>query len=267
MHHQKLSILAQLENVGIRRNGRWLIRHVDFKVEHGEIVTVVGPNGSGKSTLLKTLCGITNPNEGRVVLGPNLTIGYVPQILSIDATMPLSVERMMKLAGNITRGDVQKQLERFQIDHLAHHQVQSLSGGEFQRLLLARAALGTPRMLVLDEPSQGVDFSGQMDIYEYIKSYRDETGASVVLVSHDLHLVMAATDRVVCMNGHICCSGTPQSVAKNSHYLNLLGPKAAQSLAIYRHSHDHVHLPDGRVQHTDGTITEDCHPGDGHHHD
>jgi zinc transport system ATP-binding protein len=259
--------LVQLENVGVKRDGSWLVRHVDLHVESGEIVTIVGPNGSGKSTTLKTLTGMVKPDEGLARRKSNLKIGYVPQNLSIDAAMPLGVKRMMKLGGNIDAGDIAKILDRFKIAHLADTQVRHLSGGEFQRLLLARAILARPQLLILDEPSQGVDFSGQIDIYDYIRSYRDDTGASIVLVSHDLHLVMAATDRVVCMNGHICCSGTPQSVATDPQYLELFGPKAAQALAFYRHTHDHVHLPDGRVQHTDGSITEDCHPGDGHHHD
>ena len=259
--------LVQLENVGVKRDGNWLVRHVDLHVESGEIVTIVGPNGSGKSTTLKTLTGMVKPDEGRARRKSNLKIGYVPQNLSIDAAMPLGVKRMMQLGGNIDTGDIMKMLDRFRIAHLADTQVRHLSGGEFQRLLLARAILARPLLLILDEPSHGVDFSGQIDIYDYIRSYREDTGASIVLVSHDLHLVMAATDRVVCMNGHICCSGTPQSVATDPQYLELFGPKASQALAIYRHTHDHVHLPDGRVQHTDGSITEDCHPGDGHHHD
>ena len=259
--------LVQLENVGVKRDGNWLVRHVDLHVESGEIVTIVGPNGSGKSTTLKTLTGMVKPDEGRARRKSNLKIGYVPQNLSIDAAMPLGVKRMMQLGGNIDTGDIAKMLDRFRIAHLADTQVRHLSGGEFQRLLLARAILARPLLLILDEPSHGVDFSGQIDIYDYIRSYREDTEASIVLVSHDLHLVMAATDRVVCMNGHICCSGTPQSVATDPQYLELFGPKASQALAIYRHTHDHVHLPDGRVQHTDGSITEDCHPGDGHHHD
>ncbi len=259
--------LVQLENVGVRRNGNWLVRHVDITVGRGEIITIVGPNGSGKSTTLKALTGIVRATEGRVIRDKGLKIGYVPQKLTLDGTMPLSVRRMMKLARNESRDNIDKLLEQFQIGHLADAQVQSISGGEFQRLLLARAILGRPHLLILDEPSQGVDFSGQIEIYDYIRSYRDDTGAGIVLVSHDLHLVMAATDQVICMNGHVCCKGTPRGVATNPQYLELFGPKAAEALAIYRHRHDHVHLPDGRVRHADGTVTEDCYRDDGHHHD
>jgi zinc transport system ATP-binding protein len=260
-------VLVQLKNVGVKRDGVWLIRHVDLQVERGEIITIVGPNGSGKSTTLKALSGVIKPDEGSVSRRSDFTIGYVPQKLMLDATMPLTVNRMMRLVPDFEAGEAKKLAEKFQIAHLGDAQVQSLSGGEFQRLLLARAILGRPQLLVLDEPSQGVDFSGQLDIYDYIRDYRDQTGASIIVVSHDLHLVMAATDRVICLNGHICCSGSPQSVANDPQYLNLFGPKASEALAYYRHTHDHVHLPDGRVQHTDGSITEDCYPGDGHHHD
>ncbi len=264
---QENSILVQLENVGVRRNGNWLVRHVDITVGRGEIITIVGPNGSGKSTTLKALTGIVRPTEGRVIRDKGLKIGYVPQKLTLDGTMPLSVRRMMKLARNESRDNIDKLLEQFQIGHLADAQVQSISGGEFQRLLLARAILGRPHLLILDEPSQGVDFSAQIEIYDYIRSYRDDTGAGIVLVSHDLQLVMAATDQVICMNGHVCCKGTPRGVAADPQYLELFGPRAAEALAIYRHTHDHVHLPDGRVRHADGTITEDCHRDDGHHHE
>ena len=263
---QSDSILVQLDDAGVRRDGKWLIRHVDLAVHRGEIITIVGPNGSGKSTTLKVLTGILKPTEGKVLGVKKLKFGYVPQSLVLDRTMPLTVRRMMSLASHIKTELINATMERFHIDHLAGAQVQSLSGGEFQRLLLARAVLSSPQLLVLDEPSQGVDFSGQMEIYDYIREYRDQTGASIVLVSHDLHLVMAATDRVICINGHVCCSGTPEGVANNPQYLDMFGPQAAQAMAIYRHTHDHIHLPDGNVQHADGTITDNCHLDDGHHH-
>lgn len=260
-------IFAQLNDVGVWRDKRWLIRHINLQIEQGEIVTIVGPNGSGKSTLLKVLTGNVKPDEGTLERYPNLKIGYVPQSLAIDAAMPMSVMRMMKLSGKADKSAIDQMLARFQISHLANATVQSLSGGEYQRLLLARAIVTKPQLLILDEPSQGLDYTGQTNIYDYIRSYRDETGASVLLVSHDLHLVAAATDRVICLNGHICCSGTPQSVATNPQYLNLLGAEASQALAIYQHTHDHEHLPDGSVRHLDGSITSDCHPDDGHHHE
>lgn len=261
------TVLASMKDVGVKRAKRWLIRHVDIDIEPGEIITIVGPNGSGKSTTLKALGGIVSPDEGSVEINRNMPIGYVPQSLNIEPTLPLDVSRLIKLGNKSGLNKINPLLEKLQIDHLVNVQVSSLSGGELQRVMLVRAMLGQPELLILDEPAQGVDFSGQTQIYEYLRTFREDTGAAILLVSHDLHLVMAATDRVICMNGHICCSGTPQSVSENPQYLEMLGPHASKSLAVYHHSHDHIHLPDGRVKHLDGSITTDCHPNDGHHHD
>ena len=258
-------ILARLEHVGVKSNGRWLIRHVGFEISRGEIITIIGPNGSGKSTTLKTLIGTIKPDEGSVNILGEPRLAYVPQAINIDTTIPMSASRMMQVGARHGSKKISEVLEKFHISHLADASLQSLSGGEFQRLMLARAILQEPELLILDEPAQGVDYTGQVEIYDLIRAYRDESGAGVLLVSHDLNLVMAATDRVICMNGHICCSGTPQSVSENPHYRELLGPHASRHLAFYRHSHDHIHLPDGRVQHSDGSITHDCHPEDGHH--
>ncbi len=265
----KSHLAASLKDVGVHSpgaGGRWMIRHVDLQISNGEIITIVGPNGSGKSTTLKVLLGIIAPGEGEVWRSSGKKISYVPQALSIETTMPVTVERMLRLGRNYPQREMSYWLEKFQITHLLHAQINSLSGGELQRALIARAMLAKPDLLVMDEPGQGVDFSGQIEIYDAIRSYRDDTGASILLVSHDLHLVMAASDQVICMNGHICCSGTPQSVASNPQYLKLFGPKAAETVAFYRHEHDHVHLADGRVRHADGSLTDDCHLHDGHHH-
>lgn len=257
--------LVSLDNVGVRRDGRWLVRGVDFSVSRGEIVTLIGPNGSGKSTSAKAAIGVLRPDEGRVERLPGLKVGYVPQKLAVDWTLPLSVHRLMTLTGPLSEADLMAALEAVGIAHLAKAEVQHLSGGEFQRALLARAMARKPNLLVLDEPVQGVDFSGEIALYDLIKSIRNSAGCGILLISHDLHVVMAATDTVICLNGHVCCRGTPQMVSQSPEYLRLFGTRAAQSLAIYSHHHDHTHLPDGRVQHADGSITENCHPGDGHH--
>ena len=259
--------LIGLEEIGIYRGGRWLVRGVSFTIERGEIVTLVGPNGSGKSTTARTLVGVMNPDEGRVIRSPRLRVGYVPQKLAIDRTLPLTVSRLMTLTASHSASEIKQALEEVGIPHLVQSQVQSLSGGEFQRALLARAMLRKPDLLVLDEPVQGVDFTGEAALYELIKTIRDRTGCGVLLISHDLHVVMAATDTVICLNGHVCCRGTPQSVTADPKYQQLFGRRAAAALAVYRHSHDHTHLDDGRVRHEDGTITDHCHPHDGHHHD
>lgn len=259
--------LLELRGAGVYRSGRWLIRGVDLAVNPGEIVTLIGPNGSGKTTAAKTAIGLVRPEEGTIARAPGLTIGYVPQRLAIDWTLPLTVSRLMTLAARPDRAAVESALEAVGIARLADAQVQNLSGGEFQRVLLARAMIGKPDLLVLDEPVQGVDFSGAMALYDLIKKIRDETGCGILLISHDLHFVMAGTDTVICLNRHVCCTGTPERVAKSPEYVELFGPRAIESLAVYHHHHDHTHLPDGRVRHADGTITDHCTPDDGHHHE
>ncbi|WP_200847867.1 metal ABC transporter ATP-binding protein [Rhizobium sp. 18055] len=259
--------LVSLSNVGVRRNGRWLVRGVDFSVSRGEIVTLIGPNGSGKSTTVKTAIGVMKPDEGKVTRSAGLKVGYVPQKLSIDWTLPLTVRRLMTLTGPLAAGDMTEALEAVGLAHMPDAEVQHLSGGEFQRALMARAIARKPDLLVLDEPVQGVDFSGEIAIYDLIKSIRNTTGCGILLISHDLHVVMAATDTVICLNGHVCCRGTPQAVSRSAEYVRLFGSRAAQSLAVYSHDHDHTHLPDGRVMHSDGSVTDHCHPDDGHHHD
>lgn len=256
--------LVQGEGIGYADGGRWLVRGVDLTVQAGEIVTLIGPNGSGKSTTAKLATGVLRPSEGRLSRKPGLRIGYVPQKLSVGRTLPMTVERMMRLTAQHGPEEITRAMQRTGVDHLARSDVQNLSGGEFQRALLARAILGEPDLLVLDEPVTGVDFSGEVAIYDLIQELRDQTGCGVLLISHDLHIVMAATDTVVCLNGHVCCAGTPMSVAANPEYLKLFGARAAETLAVYQHQHDHTHLPDGRIQHPDGTIT-DGH-GDDHHH-
>jgi zinc transport system ATP-binding protein len=256
-----------LSNVGVRRNGRWLVRGVDFSVSRGEIVTLIGPNGSGKSTTVKTAIGVMKADEGKVVRASGLKVGYVPQKLAIDWTLPLTVRRLMTLTGPLSAGDMNEALDAVGLSHMVDAEVQHLSGGEFQRALMARAIARKPDLLVLDEPVQGVDFSGEIAIYDLIKTIRNTTGCGILLISHDLHVVMAATDTVICLNGHVCCRGTPQAVTQSAEYVRLFGSRAAQSLAVYSHDHDHTHLPDGRVQHADGSVTDHCHPDDGHHHD
>ena len=258
--------LVLLNNAGVRRGGRWLVRGVEFSISRGEIVTLIGPNGSGKSTTAKTAIGVLKPDEGWVERKPGLKVGYVPQKLAIDWTLPLTVERLMTLTGPLKGREIEEALHSTGIAHLARAEVQHLSGGEFQRALLARAIARKPDLLVLDEPVQGVDFSGEIALYDLIKSIRNQTGCGILLISHDLHVVMAETDTVICLNGHVCCRGTPQVVSQSPEYLKLFGSRAAKTLAVYSHDHDHTHLPDGRVLHADGSVTEHCHPDDGHHH-
>ena len=262
---QKNAPLVALHNSGVDRAGKWLVRGVSMTVDAGEIVTLIGPNGSGKSTTAKMALGVYQPDEGEVERQQSLRIGYVPQKFSIDWTLPLTVKRFMSLTRQVAETDVLAAMNSTETRHLANEEVRTLSGGEFQRVLLARAMASKPELLVLDEPVQGVDFNGEIALYDLIKDIRDDLNCGVLLISHDLHVVMAATDRVICLNGHVCCSGTPKSVASSDEYKALFGARAASGLAIYEHHHDHQHLPDGRVLHEDGTVTDHCHPEDGHH--
>ncbi len=249
-----------LSNAGLQQRGKWLVRGVSLTVGRGELVTLVGPNGSGKSSTAKMMLGINQPSEGSVVSAPGIRKGYVPQKIHIDWTVPLTVLGLMRLTGRVDKATCHGALERTGGLHLLKKPVQELSGGEFQRVMIARALLTRPDLLVLDEPTQGVDLTGELELYEMIAQLKDELNCGVLLISHDLHMVMAATDRVICLNGHICCEGTPQAVAESDVYHQLIGPKAAAAFAFYNHRHDHEHLPDGTVRQADGSITQNCHP-------
>jgi zinc transport system ATP-binding protein len=260
----EIESLVDVAGAGVRRGGRWLVENVDLKIRRGEIVTLIGPNGSCKSTTAKMITGVLKPDAGIVKRRPDLRVGYVPQKLAIDWTLPLTVRRLMTLTSRHSDGEIDTALKAVGIPHLGHADVQTLSGGEFQRALLARAMIRKPDLLVLDEPVQGVDFSGEAALYELISKIRDETQCGVLLISHDLHVVMAATDTVVCLNGHVCCTGSPSTVFHSEEYKQLFGARAATQLALYEHHHDHMHLPDGRVQEADGTVVE---AHEHHHHD
>lgn len=255
--------LVRLDSAGIHRARRWLVRGVSMSVEEREIVTLIGPNGSGKSTTAKMALGILKPDEGSAIRRTGLRVAYVPQKLTVDWTLPLTVSRFMRLTAHVSEDEARSAMSSTGIFHLAKAEVRTLSGGEFQRVLLARAIARNPDLLVLDEPVQGVDFGGEIALYDLIKRIRDEMHCAILLISHDLHVVMAATDRVICLNGHICCSGTPKAVASSAEYKALFGARAASTLAVYEHHHDHTHLPDGRVEHAGGKITGHCHPDDG----
>jgi len=257
--------LVTLENAGLNRGGRWLVRGVDLTVHRGEVVTLIGPNGAGKSTTAKIALGLERPDEGTAHRRAGLKIGYVPQTLALDWTLPLTVTRFLSLTERVSETDAQTALQRVGIAHLARAEIRHLSGGEFQRALLARAITRKPDLLVLDEPVQGVDFGGEIELYDLISEIRTTLDCGILMISHDLHVVMAGTDSVVCLNGHVCCQGHPHIVAESPEYRELFGARAAAALAVYEHAHDHEHLPDGTVQHADGSVTEHCHLDDGHH--
>ena len=241
------NILVELNKAGFKQNNKWLVEGVSLKVEKGKIVTLIGPNGSGKSTTAKIALGIYKDIEGSVEKYTN-KVGYVPQKISIDWTLPLRVHDFMTLTENINDDAINEALSLTGVMHLKNKNLGNLSGGEFQRVLLARAISKKPELLVLDEPVQGVDYTGEIALYELIKKISDTLNCGVLLISHDLHTVMAATDYVVCLNGHVCCSGTPIDVAKNNEYKTLFGEQASQILSIYEHKHDHEHSHEGDIK-------------------
>ena len=241
------STLVKLNNAGFKQNNKWLVEGVSLTVEKGKIITLIWPNGSGKSTTAKIALGIYKNIEGSVEKYTN-KVGYVPQKISIDWTLPLRVHDFMLLTENIKDEAIDEALNLTGVIHLKNKNLGNLSGGEFQRVLIARAISKKPELLVLDEPVQGVDYTGEIALYELIKRISDTLNCGILLISHDLHTVMTATDHVVCLNGHVCCSGTPMDVAKNNEYKTLFGEQASQILSVYEHKHDHVHSDKGEIK-------------------
>ena len=239
--------LIKVQNVGLYKNEKWLVRGVSLEVKRGEILTLIGPNGSGKTTTAKIALGIYKNIEGEV-LKFTKKIGYVPQKISIDWTLPIRVVDFMLLTERLSDEDINYALDLTGVSHLKNNNLSNLSGGEFQRVLISRAIAKKPDLLVLDEPVQGVDFKGEVALYELIKKVSEKINCGILLISHDLHVVMSATDYVVCLNGHVCCSGTPQSVANNPQYKELFGYRASAVLSVYEHKHDHSHSPDGTIK-------------------
>ncbi len=257
--------LISVRGATVTRQGRVLLDHIDMAVHRREIVTLIGPNGAGKSTLVKAALGLERLDVGTVTRAPGLKIGYQPQKLSLDVTLPLTVRRFLMLTERAPELALQQVLTEVGVPQLIDASVHRLSGGEWQRVMLARAVLRRPDLLVLDEPTQNVDMAGAVEMYQIIARLRDAIGCGVLMVSHDLNVVMAATDRVYCLNGHICCSGHPAAVSRDAAFQRLFGPQAA-TLAVYEHHHDHHHAPDGSVCGHDHPEHEHHHHGHDHAH-
>jgi zinc transport system ATP-binding protein len=233
--------LVEAKDITMRFGTTLAIDRISLAIREGEIVTLIGPNGSGKTTLVRIILGLQAPTSGAVTWRKYVRVGYVPQHFSVDETLPLTVRRLLRLSADHTRGRSRAILEEIGIRYVLDQPVHSLSGGELRRVLLARALLREPDLLVLDEPTAGVDVAGQAELYELIRALRDKRHCGVLMVSHDLHLVMAATDRVICVNHHICCEGRPETVSRAPEYLAMFGDQAARTLAVYAHAHDHHH--------------------------
>ncbi len=242
--------LISARGISVSRQGRDLLIDVNIDIREREIVTLIGPNGAGKTTLVRVLLGLEKPDRGTVHRRRDLKIGYVPQRFGSDAVIPMTVERFLMLGGSYSEARIAEILAHVDAASVRHQQLGELSGGELQRVVLARALLRSPNLLVLDEPVQGVDYSGEADLYNLIGRLRDEAGFGVLLVSHDLHIVMGRSDRVVCLNHHVCCSGVPDTVAQHPSYGRLFGAEAARAFALYRHDHDHSHDLAGMPQKT-----------------
>jgi zinc transport system ATP-binding protein len=233
--------LVQATGIYVERGGLVILTDIDASVEPGEIVTLVGLNGSGKTTLVRVLAGLMQPDRGRVQRRPGLKIGYCPQRAHADQNLPMTAIDFLNLVEPARGMTAMDALKEVGIEGLAKRQLVQLSGGEYQRLMLARAILRDPDLLILDEPFAGVDIAGQGELYELIPRIRDRHHCGVILVSHDIHVVMASTDRVICLNHHVCCSGQPEAVAKHPEFVSLFGDQVAGTLAVYRHQHDHAH--------------------------
>ena len=236
----------KLENAGVYRSSKWLVRGISLEINQGEIVTLIGPNGSGKTTTAKMILNILNTDEG-LVTGKASKMAYVPQKINIDWTMPLRVIDFMKITNSLNNTQITESLSMTGVDKLLYNQIHSLSGGEFQRVLIARAIAKKPDLLVLDEPVQGVDFNGEIALYNLIKEISVNLNCGILLISHDMHFVMSTTDHVICLNGHICCSGSPSNVVKNPEYIKLFGQHNSETLSYYQHHHDHSHNHDGSI--------------------
>ena len=249
--------LISAQGLAVRQGQSAVLDCVTASIRKGEIVTVVGPNGSGKSTLVRALIGLEPAAEGRVLRQAGLRIGYVPQRLHIDAGLPMTVRRFLSLPVRVSDDDASAALARVGVPEAGPSQMVRLSGGQFQRVLLARALLSRPDILILDEPTQGLDQPGVAGFYRLIEEIRGETGAAILMVSHDLHVVMRASDRVICLNGHICCEGTPEVVSAAPEYRALFGMGTQGTMALYRHVHDHDHA--GHGHHHPHDHDEDAH--------
>lgn len=240
--------LIEASNLSVTLNNKIILRDISLQAQSGQIITIIGPNGAGKSTLIKTLLGLQTQYSGLIRKKDNLRIGYIPQRLSINQLIPMQVKHFLQLCPAATLDTINVIANQLNITALISNNMADLSGGELQRVLLARALLNNPELLVLDEPNQGVDLNGQLEFYKLMRNIAHEQNCCILMVSHDLHFVMADTDHVICMNQHICCAGTPQYVTQDPNFINLFGAQAAEYLVPYSHMHHHNHNLDGSAQ-------------------
>ncbi len=244
-------VLLSAKSINKDFAGRKILENINLTISEGQIVTLIGPNGAGKTTLVRIALGLLQADSGTIYHHPSLRIGYMPQRVHIEPTLPLTVIRFLQLANRQDKELMSATLHKLKISHLEQHQLAAISGGELQRVLLARALLRNPQLLILDEPAQGVDLAGQAELYQLISEISAVQGCGVLMISHDLHLVMSSTDEVICLNHHICCHGKPEHVSTDPAYLNLFGAHASESLAVYTHHHNHEHDIGGSIKEPD----------------
>ncbi|MBL4819801.1 MAG: zinc ABC transporter ATP-binding protein ZnuC [Gammaproteobacteria bacterium] len=250
------NVLIRASHISIQFEDRQILQDINMQVNQGSIVTLIGPNGAGKTTLVRIILGLLQPDSGTVWKAPGLKIGYMPQRLQIEPNLPITVKRFLMLTGIKDARAIQELLDELRISHLKDQQLRNVSGGELQRVLLCRALLRRPSLMILDEPAQGVDVTGQAELYQLIVRMAQQYSCGILMISHDLHLVMSATDEVVCLNHHICCHGKPEHVSTDPAYLDLFGVNAMNDIAVYTHNHNHSHDITGNVV-TESRETDD----------
>lgn len=239
--------LVELKSINVTFPQKVALQNINFRIYPNSVVTLVGPNGGGKSTFVKVLLKLLTPTQGEVIYHKDLRIGYVPQKIQLDQSLPITVEKFLSLKKGIRKSEIENAVHLLSISHLMKNSLQKLSGGEMQRVLIARAILNKPNLLVLDEPTQGVDISGQAELYQLIHQMRQQLNCAVLMVSHDLHIVMADTNEVLCINQHICCAGTPEIVSNDPKFIHLFGDQFAKNIAVYTHHHNHRHNMHGDI--------------------
>jgi len=233
--------LISAKNVSVLKHQKSILDNIDIQINKNDFITIIGPNGAGKTMLLKCLMGFYKPTSGRIERKEKLKIGYMPQSISIINTMPITVKDFITVRKEYDDISLNKVITEVSIGEIINKQLSVLSGGEMQRVLLARSLLNNPDLLILDEPAQNLDISGQLNFYKLIQEIYSKRNISILMVSHDLHLVMVSTKKVLCLYKHICCSGAPQQIAKDPEFLSMFGKDMANMMSIYQHSHDHNH--------------------------
>ena len=236
-----MSFLIQAKDLCVKRHNKNILENVFVNVKKNDFITIIGPNGAGKSVLLECLMGSFVPDSGKIIKKNNLSVGYIPQNFNPESSMPISVKRFLTLKKKFTPQELTNIASETNISEILEKNLSNLSGGELQKVLLARSLLDEPELLILDEPAQNLDIKNQLNFYNLLNSIYKNRELSILMVSHDLHMVMSSTKQVICLYHHICCSGEPQTVAKDPEFISLFGNDMAKMMSVYQHTHNHSH--------------------------